>query len=241
MTRRAVWTRVRGVRGFLRQERLLVAVLLVIVGCGWVFVEVLDEVLEGEPEEFDGWVAGLLEGDAGPGSRVGPGWLVTAAGDLTALGSAAVLGVVVALAVGWFALRRSWGRALLVLAASAGGQALSSLLKLVFGRERPDEAGRLAAVSTASFPSGHAMMAAVVYLTLGVLVASTRERRAERVFIIGAASLLTGVVGATRVYLGVHHATDVLAGWSIGLAWALGGLLAARRLWPGRAGPAGAR
>ena len=72
-----------------------------------------------------------------------------------------------------------------------------------------------------SFPSGHAALSAVCYLTLGVLLAQTQASRTLRIYFIATAMVLTLLVGVTRIYLGVHYPTDVLAGWCFGIAWAL--------------------
>ena len=117
---------------------------------------------------------------------------------------------------------------------SAAACSLSTLLKIGFDRPRPDLVPHEAIVYTASFPSGHAMLAAVVYLTLGALLARVQPRRLLKLYLLGLAILLTVAVGASRVYLGVHWPTDVVAGWAVGAAWAL--LCWAAALWLQRQG-----
>jgi len=111
--------------------------------------------------------------------------------------------------------------ALFVLAASAGGWALNALLKELFQRARPEVVPHLRDVMSLSFPSGHAMISASVYLTLGALLMRVAERRATKIYCMAMAMLVTVLVGSSRVYLGVHYPTDVLAGWLVGLSWAL--------------------
>jgi undecaprenyl-diphosphatase len=130
----------------------------------------------------------------------------------------------------WLALRRLWGATWLLLASVGGGIVVSTLLKLAFERARPDLVPHGSHVSSASFPSGHSMMAAVVYLTLGVLLARVEPRRRTKAYVLSVAVILTLLVGVSRVYLGVHWPTDVLAGWSIGAGWALLCWLVARWL-----------
>ena len=142
--------------------------------------------------------------------------------DLTALGGVAVVGLTTAAVVGFLLIDRKRHAALLVAAATLGGQALSLVLKESFGRPRPDVVPHLMAASTSSFPSGHSLTAAVTYLTLGTLMARLVERRSLKLYVIGMALLVTALVGASRVYLGVHYPTDVLGGWAAGLAWAIG-------------------
>jgi undecaprenyl-diphosphatase len=150
--------------------------------------------------------------------------------DITALGGVTILALVTLLAAGYLLLMRRYGATVLVMVASLGGGVLSEGLKRVFARARPDIVPHLVTVESLSFPSGHSMAAAVIYLTLGALLARFTARRRVRVYILGISLGLTFLIGITRVYLGVHYPTDVLAGWAAGLAWALVCWLVARYL-----------
>jgi undecaprenyl-diphosphatase len=132
--------------------------------------------------------------------------------------------------IGYLALERLRHAMWLVAIAAGGGLAVSTLLKQLVGRTRPDVVPHLMTVATASFPSGHSMLSAVAYLTLGALLARMSPRKTVKVYFLSLAVLLTLLVGLSRVYLGVHYPTDVLAGWSAGLAWALLCWLVARSL-----------
>ncbi|MGC2315856.1 MAG: phosphatase PAP2 family protein, partial [Bradyrhizobium sp.] len=110
---------------------------------------------------------------------------------------------------------------LFVLTTVLSGALLNTLLKLAFARARPDLVTPLTQVSTLSFPSGHAASSAVCYLTLGLMLAQTQASRSVRIHLIMTAAILTLLVGVSRIYLGVHYPSDVLAGWCFGTAWAL--------------------
>jgi undecaprenyl-diphosphatase len=125
--------------------------------------------------------------------------------------------------------------ALLVAGSIALGTILSTILKLVFDRPRPDLVPHGMDVYTLSFPSSHAMMSALVYLTLGALLARTQKSVRLRIYLLVCAILLTFLIGVSRLYLGVHWPTDVLAGWAVGSCWALLSWLVAR--WLQRKGP----
>lgn len=211
----------RSALAFARREIGLVAALFVAAVAVTAFLHVADEVAEGETAAFDRAVLLALRAPGDPHLPIGPHWLRMAAGDLTALGSIAVLATVVLIVGGLFASLGRRREALVLLVASGGGVALSQGLKLVFNRPRPEAAFHAAEVVNASFPSGHAMLSACVYLTLGALAARFAKRRAVKVYGLAAALACTLIVGATRVYLGVHWPTDVLAGWSVGAAWAM--------------------
>jgi undecaprenyl-diphosphatase len=141
--------------------------------------------------------------------------------DLSSLGSLTVLITASLAAIGYVLFHRQWAAALLLLAALASGQALSAALKLLVEQPRPEVVPGFVDVYTLSFPSGHAMLSAVTYLTMAALAARVERRRLVRIYFIGTAVLLTVLIGFSRIYLGVHWPSDVLGGWIIGVAWAL--------------------
>lgn len=187
----------------------------------WTFLEVADEVGENDYQATEENILRAFRDPDDPGKLRGPAWLEEYVRDITALGSAAVLTVFTLLLLIYLLISRRYRHALLVLVAVWGGTVLSSLLKMSYGRERPSVVPHLTNISQASFPSGHAMLSSVVYLTLGALLAQAASRRREHIFFINAALVLALLVGLSRMALGVHYPSDVLAGWSAGTAWAL--------------------
>jgi undecaprenyl-diphosphatase len=141
--------------------------------------------------------------------------------DITALGSTGILTLVVLAVAGFLLLTGKRRSALTMLVSVVSGVVISQTTKMAYARPRPELVPHGAEVYSASFPSGHSMMAAVVYLTLGALLARTQADPRVKAFILGISVLLTLMVGASRVYLGVHWPTDVLAGWVLGGVWAL--------------------
>lgn len=206
----------------------LIAVLASVAGV-WAFLAVADAVTEGESGHTDARILRSLREPADPADPVGPRWLEEAARDVTALGGFAVLSLLVAVVVGYLLLGRQYPAAALVLASALGGLLVSHLLKGFYDRPRPALVPHLARVSTPSFPSGHAMLSAAVYLTLGALLARLVGGWAK-LYLVAVAVVLTLLVGVSRVYLGVHYPTDVVAGWSAGSAWAILCWLTARHL-----------
>ncbi len=202
-----------------REIVLLVAAAMAIGGI-WGFVEIADEVLEGETRSFDERVIRAMRRPEHPSMLRGPEWLHEIGRDVTALGSYVVLGLVVGIIAAALVLRRRHRTAMLIVTASAGGGVLNTVLKLLFERGRPD-LPPVVHMTTSSFPSGHAMTSTVVYLTLGTLVAGEVEGRRLKAYCLGVAMLIALLVGLSRVYLGAHYLTDVLAGWLAGLAWAM--------------------
>lgn len=202
-----------------RYELQVLLTVLVVAALLLGFVELAGAVLEGEITAFDRSLLLLLRNPADVSDPIGPGWLENAARDITALGSTINLTLLVLAAVGYLALTAKRAAAVMVLVSVGGGMILSTLLKMGFGRPRPDLVPHGDVVYTASFPSGHAMLSAVAFLTLGALMARVQVRRRVKAYILLSAVLLTVLVGCSRVYLGVHWPTDVLAGWCVGAAW----------------------
>ncbi len=186
-----------------------------------VFSKLASEVLEGETQRFDRQILSALRDPSDRSRPIGPAWLLSGALDITALGSATVLGLTVLAVTGFFVLQGMWRRGLFVFVASFGGWFINGALKQMFQRPRPDVVPHLRETMSLSFPSGHALTSAVVYLTLGALLMRVAERRLTKIYCMAVAMMATFVVGASRVYLGVHYPTDVIAGWLIGLSWAL--------------------
>ncbi len=145
-----------------------------------------------------------------------------AARDVTSLGSVIVLGIITFAVLGYLFLANKPAVASLMLIAVFGGIALNNLLKFVFARPRPDFVTHLARVFTSSFPSGHATLSAITYLTIGALLARTYPTITMNLYFMSLAVILTVLIGVSRIYLGVHYPTDILGGWCIGAAWAIG-------------------
>lgn len=194
---------------------------------GYVFLEVADEVAEAEILGFDSNLLLALRNPDDLADPIGPRWVEEMMRDFTALGGVGVTTLVTAGAVAYLLMIGKRAMAVYVIAAVAGGVALSLALKAGYDRPRPDLAPHGSHVYTKSFPSGHATTAAVVYLTLGAMLARIQPLWRVKALVLTIAVALTIVVGFSRVYLAVHWPTDVIAGWALGLAWALSVWLAA--------------
>jgi undecaprenyl-diphosphatase len=217
----AIRRRAPGWLALARREIGPIALVLLIAACVLVFRHIADEVGEGDTRAFDRAIIYALRTPGDLHRPIGPDWLNVAAVDVTSLGSTTVLGIIVILVCGLFLSLRRWREGALLLLASGGGLVLTNWLKDVFQRDRPPQDLHVVQAVNASFPSGHAMLSATVFLTLGALIAHFAERRRVRVYALAAAVILSVTVGCSRVYLGVHWPTDVLAGWCLGAAWAL--------------------
>ena len=193
----------------------------IVAGGLWGFVELSELARDTSAHAFDTRILLMFRTPGDPDNPIGPLWVEEAMRDITALGSASVLILITAGVVLYLLMTGRRSAALLVFVSVAGGQVLSSLLKLGIDRPRPELVSHLAEVYTMSFPSGHAMLSAVTYLTLGALLARIEKRRATKIYVLSVAVLITVLVGASRVYLGVHWPSDVLAGWCAGFAWAM--------------------
>ena len=217
-----MWLMKRGIARACRPENRLLISVLAIAALLFAFGLIAQEVVEGEPLAFDRILLLAFRDPANPSVPIGPPWLLEAARDVTSLGSTIVLGIILFAVVGYLLLARKHAAAWLMLAAVLGGVALNTFLKFAFARPRPDFVTPAVQVFTASFPSGHAALSAITYLTLGAILARTQPSVGIRIYFMSLAAVVTGLVGLSRVYLGVHYPTDVLAGWCIGAAWATG-------------------
>jgi undecaprenyl-diphosphatase len=204
-----------------RLEWPVLLVILLVAGAIWSFAELADEVMEGDSLGFDQAVLFALRSPADPAELLGPRWLQETMRDFTALGGMAVLTLLTSAVAGYLVLTGKSRAALDVVVSIGAGILLSSLLKYGFDRPRPDLVPHGSYVYTTSFPSGHSMMSAVVYLTLGALIARVEPGMRIKAYVLSVAVFLTVLIGVSRVYLGVHWPTDVLAGWVVGAAWAL--------------------
>ena len=204
-----------------RIERITLAAVILAAGLLFAFARIAGAVRRGGTEDFDEWLIVALRTPGDLADPVGPKWVEEMMRDFTALGSTGVLAVMVLAIAGFLAITRKGHAASFVLASVAGGVLVGQTMKWAYARPRPELVPHGTEVFTASFPSGHSMMAAVVYLTLGALLARTEADRAVKIYVLAVAVLLTMLVGVSRVYLGVHWPTDVLAGWALGGVWAL--------------------
>jgi undecaprenyl-diphosphatase len=204
-----------------RGEVILLLTSLVVVVLALTFLKLASEVFEGETRAFDERILRALRKPDNPAIPIGPSWLRAGALDITALGSPTVLGLLVLGVTGYLVLQGLYRTSAFVFVASCGGWVLNWALKQTFSRTRPDIVPHLREVGSFSFPSGHALTSAAVCLTLGALLMRIAKGRLAKFYCMFVAMLVTFLVGVSRLYLGVHYPTDVLAGWLIGLSWAL--------------------
>jgi undecaprenyl-diphosphatase len=194
--------------------------LVLIALAFWGFAEIADFALEGDSRALDELVLMSMR-TADPNEPIGPAWLEELARDVTALGGTGFITFLTVASAGFLVLQRKTHLAAYLVAAVGTGMLASFALKSAFDRARPDLVAHGQIVYTSSFPSGHSMMSTLVFFTVGALLASAQDSLRLRVYLLGLAAFLALAVGLTRVYLGVHWPTDVLAGWTAGSAWAL--------------------
>lgn len=203
-----------------RHELAMLVLTMCVTGCAWAFATITDRVFQGDTSGFDTRILLSMRSADDPADPIGPRWVEELGRDFTALGGVGLLTLITIAVVGLLVLRDKRRTAAFVVVAIVGGVLLSTLLKMAFSRPRPDLVPHDSEVYTASFPSGHSLLSAVVYLTLGALLAQVETSKRVKAYLIIVAMLLTFLVGMSRVYVGVHWPTDVLAGWTAGAAWA---------------------
>ena len=196
-------------------------VILLSLSGGFLFAHVVEEMMEGDTSASDNAILLALRVPDHLATPIGPPWLLQSAIDISALGGFTFTWLFTAAAAGFFALTRRWRTLAIFLGAIIGASVLDAVLKISFHRARPEIVPHLTQVDNASFPSGHAMISAAIYLTLGALLASSQGSRGARLYVLGLSVIVTLLIGLSRLYLGVHWPSDVVAGWSAGAAWAL--------------------
>ncbi len=204
-----------------RYDLLLLAALVVLAAGAFGFAELAEVVTEGEAQTVDERLLLVFRNADDLNDPVGGAGVEEAVRDLTALGGTLLTTLLTLLVVGYFVLDRRPRAAAFLMGAVAGGVAVTFALKLGFDRPRPDLVAHAMQTLSPSFPSGHATTAAVVYLTLGALLARVLPQRRLKMYVVAITIGVTLSVGVSRIYLGVHWPTDVLAGWTLGAAWAL--------------------
>jgi undecaprenyl-diphosphatase len=215
---RSAWLRSR--LDWLRARDLRLMATLVAIGVlALIFLRIGNEVSAGATDRIDRAI--LLAFRNSPSDPIGSPVIEAAVMHISALGSGAVTTLVVIIATLFFALAGRWRYAIFMVACAAGTAICMSLLKGLYERPRPTVVTQLDPPGGLSFPSGHSMISAALYVTLGVLIARALPTRRLRVFAVATGAFLTMIIGLSRLYLGVHYPTDVLAGWTAGGAWAL--------------------
>ena len=206
-----------------RLERREITWLLVgLAGCVLllVFLMLASEVMEGDTLAMDTRIVRALRSADDPSRPIGPPWMTGVLEDLTALGGPTVTWLVILSVTGYLLLETKYRDALVVFVTSASGDLVNHAIKDVFSRPRPTVVPHLRDAFASSFPSGHSMESAIVYLTLAAVVMRIVKGRITKAYCFGLAILITFLVGVSRVFLGVHYPTDVIGGWIIGLFWA---------------------
>lgn len=202
------------------EATVLIALLLIVLAI-WGFVAIADKVFEGQTQTFDDWAVRAFRRTDDPSTPIGPAWTREVGRDLSALGGLTVLVLLTIVVAGFLWIQGKSHAMWLLLASTFGGIGAMTWLKSIYQRARPDLVPHLTTAMLTSFPSGHSMLSTTVFLTLGVLLSQFVGQPLLKAYCLLVAVALTFLVGMSRVYLGVHYPTDVLAGWAAGLAWAL--------------------
>jgi undecaprenyl-diphosphatase len=212
----------RRLRGLLqRTEPRALTALAASAGAAWAFLALASEMQEGETLALDRRLLLAFRTPGDPTRLLGSRSFQEAMRDVTALGGFTVLTLVAVVGTIAFLLHRKPRQAVTLAITALVAEFGSQQLKLLYGRPRPDLVPHAVYVYSGSFPSGHSMLSAAVYLTLAMLIASLEPRRAMKVLAFAVGAPIVVAVGVSRIYLGVHWPSDVLAGWCAGAVCAL--------------------
>jgi undecaprenyl-diphosphatase len=217
--------------GFVKrfEARVLIGLVLA-AGALWAFLNIADEMAEGETQGIDSRIILMLREPGDLNNPIGSPNVQEAVRDVTALGGTTLVVVVTVVSVLAFLFHKKRIHAAVMAGVVLAAWGSSQATKALYGRPRPDLVPHEAYVYSASFPSGHSTMSTAAFLTLAMLIASLEPQRRSKALAYVLAGLVVAGVGFSRVYLGVHWPTDVLAGWCLGAAWALAGWIALRAL-----------
>ncbi len=210
------------------RDPLLVRTLVLIALCLFGFLLLATFVTRGATQQFDNEilrdVRKLVELPTRPGHVWGEESIVA----ITSLGATITLVLASCVTLGFLVMTRKWHAALVLVLVLSGAGALNQSLKPYYDRSRPDAVTHIQHVETKSFPSGHALLSTSVYGTLGAIGISLLRARCLRIYLLVITICLPFLIGLSRIYLGVHYPSDVLAGWLVGTAWWLACWLLAR-------------
>lgn len=204
-----------------RHEFSVLIAFALIIGGLWLTIALADGVQEGATQETDMALLMLLREGEDANNPIGPPWVENLMRDYTALGGTAFLVLMVTAVTIYYLIQGRYKEMMFLLVAVIGAYLISDILKGYFDRPRPEFVPPGSYRYSASFPSGHALLAATTYLTLGTIVSQLATRNRMKAFIFLLSTFIMVLVGFTRMYLGVHYPTDVLAGWAIGSVWAM--------------------
>ena len=197
--------------------------LLILVGLGALAIalDLTDDISDGASWKFDSAILLAFRTPGDLAKPIGPAWLPLSAMDISALGGFTLQWLLGGAAIVYLLSIRRRTEAAWLAASVVGASLANATIKHLLHRPRPQVVPHLTMVDNASFPSGHAMISAAILLTVGAMIAETEKSRRARVAIMSFFALLVALIGMSRIYLGVHWPTDVLAGWCFGAGWAL--------------------
>lgn len=209
------------IRCFYRLEIAFLAGWIALIGAAWIFLALGSEMSEGELVSFDESLLQALRVSGNPQLAIGPPWLTESMRDVTALGGVSVLTLILIFAIAALLAHRHRAQAIALSTCVILARLSTAVFKDVYDRPRPSFAIFGDLPTSMSFPSGHSAAATATYFILAAVIASLEAQRPAKFLAFFLAGLLSILIGCSRVYLGVHWPSDVIAGWCLGAFWAL--------------------